>query len=85
MYDVINIEVPREIAAAAHMTAEDLRVELAIHLFEQNKISFGKASELARINEWDFMQLLGTRGIPMHYDIEEYEHDKAALRELKTR
>lgn len=84
MSDVIKIEVPREIATSARMTAEDLRAELAIHLFEQNKISLGKASEMARKNEWDFMQVLGSRGIPLHYDIEDYEQDKAMLREFKT-
>lgn len=85
MSDVINIEIPREIAMATRMTAEDLRTELAIHLFEQDKISLGKASEMAHMSKWDFMQQLSIRGISLHYDVEEYEHDKAVLRELKTK
>ncbi len=31
---------------------------------------------------WDFQQLLGGRGVPIHYDLEDYEEDLATLKEL---
>jgi len=31
---------------------------------------------------WQFMQLLGSRGIPVHYDVEEYEQDLETLKRL---
>jgi predicted HTH domain antitoxin len=64
------------------MTPEELRRELAIHLFQQSRLSFGKARKMAGMTVWAFQQLLGSRGIPVHYDVEDYEEDLATLRKL---
>jgi predicted HTH domain antitoxin len=64
------------------MTEDELRRELALHLFEEEKLSFGKARELAEMSVWDFQQLLGRRGIPVHYDEEAYENDRETLKRL---
>jgi predicted HTH domain antitoxin len=76
------IEIPREISYAARMSPEELKKELAIHLFEEGKLSFGKARSLAAMTIWEFQQLLGSRGIVVHYDIEDYEEDLETLRRL---
>ena len=82
MSDFVSIEIPREVLLATRMTAEELRRELAISLFQQGKLSFGKAREMAGMSFWGFQQLLGSREIPVHYDIEEYEADLKNLRDL---
>jgi len=82
MTSTISIEIPREIVHATRMTPQELKCELAISLFQQGKLSFGKAREMAGMTVWSFQQLLGSRGIPVHYDIEEYEEDLASLKEL---
>lgn len=76
------IEIPREISQAARMSPEELKRELAIHLFEEGKLSFGKARSLAAMTIWEFQQLLGSRGIVVHYDIEDYEEDLETLKRL---
>jgi hypothetical protein len=43
----VSIEIPGEVMHATRMTPEDLKRELAIHLFREGKLSFGKARELA--------------------------------------
>ena len=82
MSSVISIEIPREVIHATRMTPEELRQELAIHLFQRGKLSFGKAREMAGMTVWAFQQLLGSRGILVHYDVEDYEEDLATLKEL---
>jgi len=82
MSSTVSIEIPREVLNATHMTPEELRQELAIHLFEQGKLSFGKAREMARMTVWDFQQTLGARGISVHYDQQDYEEDLATLEGL---
>ena len=82
MTEMISIEIPKEIVHIARMTPQELRQELAIHLFQQGKLSFGKAREMAEMTAWAFQQLLGTRGIAIHYDVQDYEQDLATLREL---
>jgi len=72
-------EALREALAAARMTPEELRLELG--LYQRGKLSFGKARELAEVSAWAFQEVLGLRGIPVHYDLPEYEADLATLRE----
>ena len=80
----VTIEIPGEIIHAAHMTPEELKRELAIHLFQQGKLSFGKSREMAGMTAWAFQQLLGSRGIPVHYDVQEYLEDQAAVDALTS-
>ena len=56
--------------------------EWAIPLFQQGRLSFGKAREMAGMTVWAFQQILGSREIPVHYDVDEYEEDLATLKTL---
>lgn len=82
MSSTISIEIPREVVHATRMTPQELRRELAIHLYQQGKLSFGKAREMSGMTVWDFQQLLGIKEIPVRYDVENYEEDLATLKEL---
>jgi predicted HTH domain antitoxin len=64
------------------MTSQEMRRELAIYLFQQGRLSFGKAREMAGMTVWTFQQILASREIPVHYDVEDYEEDLATLKEL---
>lgn len=81
MSSTISVEIPREILHITRMTPQELKRELAIYLFQQGKLSFGKAREMAGMTVWAFQQLLGSREIPIHYDVENYEEDLATLKE----
>ena len=82
MSSTISIEIPREVIHAPRMTPLELRRELAIYLFQQGRLSLGKAREMAGMTVWSFQQLLGSREIAVHYDVEDYEEDLATLRGL---
>jgi predicted HTH domain antitoxin len=82
MSTTISIEIPREVVHAARMTPRDLKRELAIYLYQQGRLSFGKAREMANMTVWAFQQLLASRKITIHYDVEDYEEDLTTLREL---
>lgn len=81
MKSTLSIEVPRELLHAARMTVDELKRELAVSLFQQGRLSFGKARELTGLTVATFQQLLGSRGICVHYDVDEYRADIATLRE----
>ncbi len=78
----VCIEIPREVLHSARTTPEELKRELAILLYQQNKISFGKARELTGLNVWSFQQLLGDRGINIHYDVKDFDEDMQNLKKL---
>jgi len=79
---IVSIEIPQEVLHAARMTPEEIKRELAVLLFQQDKLSFGKAPELAGMTVWAFQQLLGSRGITVHYDVTDYEEELATLKAL---
>lgn len=46
----------------------EINIEMAIVLFQEEKLSLRKAAELAGMHWLDFMKLLNSREIPLHYD-----------------
>jgi predicted HTH domain antitoxin len=54
---------------------QELLQELAIALYAQDILSFGKARELAQMDKYEFGQLLGGRGVLRHYGGEELDED----------
>ncbi len=83
MNHVKLLEVPQDVLDSARLTMPELKVELAVHLYAQGRLSFGKARELAEMSLWEFRQLLGLRRIAPHYDEAELAEDIKTLRELE--
>ncbi len=79
----VALELPFDLFEATRLKPDEIKRELAVHLFRLGKLSFGKARELAGMNVWAFMHLLGLEGVPIHYDVAEYQEDLKTLRELK--
>lgn len=53
-----------------------MRLYAAMELYKLQKMSMGKASELAGMNKIDFMLELGKCGIPaMNYDEDDFEDE----------
>jgi predicted HTH domain antitoxin len=76
------LEVPQSILDSARLTISDLKVEIAVYLYAQDRLSIGKARELAGLSLWEFRQLLASRRIPPHYEIVDLNEDMTTLREL---
>jgi predicted HTH domain antitoxin len=62
------------------MIDDELLQEIAILLYQKEKLSMGQASKLAHMTQWQFQLLLGSREIPVHYDVTEFESDLNTLR-----
>ena len=62
-----------------HMSGEELRIEIAIMLYEQGRLSTGKASQFAGMNKILFLKKLADRAIPVTYDEEEFTRDLDTL------
>jgi predicted HTH domain antitoxin len=76
------VEVDQDILDSARLTPSELKVEMAVHLYEQGRLSVGKARELADMTLWEFRQLLASRRISPHYGETDLDEDVATLREL---
>ncbi|MCK5523357.1 MAG: UPF0175 family protein [Thiomargarita sp.] len=78
----MSVVIPDNIVYSTRMTEKELLQEIAILLYQKEKLSMGQASKLARMNQWPFQLLLGSRQIPVHYDVTEFESDLNTLREM---
>ncbi|MDO9347934.1 MAG: UPF0175 family protein [Anaerolineales bacterium] len=77
------LEVSQDILDSARLTLSDLKVEMAVYLYAQGRLSIGKARELAGMSLWEFRQLLASRRISPHYDEMDLSEDVATLREMR--
>jgi len=76
------VEVSQDVLDSARMTPQELKVEMALHLYARGRLSIGKARQLAGMALWEFRQLLAARRIPPHYDTADLEEDATTLRRL---
>lgn len=74
------VVISDETLYAAHLTAAELKQELAVLLFKQDRLTLMQATELADMRPIPFQHLLASREIPPHYDVPEFEQDLATLR-----
>lgn len=74
----ITLEIPDDITLLSE--SEWLR-EIAIALFQQELITLGRASKIAGMHLIEFQQLIASRGICIHYDVEDFEQDIQHLRD----
>ncbi len=74
--------IPDEILQATKMSVDELKQEIAILLFQKEKLTLGQASRLAGMSQIQFQHLLASRQIPIHYDVAEFDEDLKTLQEL---
>jgi predicted HTH domain antitoxin len=77
---VKDLIIPEEILHATRMSEGELRQEIAILLFQKEKLTLGQASRFAGMSHLQFQHLLASREIPIHYDVAEFEEDLETLK-----
>jgi len=62
--DKISVLFPKEMEEILGKNAEkEIKILIAIKLWEDGKISLGKAAEIAELDKEDFITILSLRGI----------------------
>ncbi len=74
--------IPDDIIEATGMSEDEIKTEIAIHLFQLEKITLSQASRLAGLPRLQFQHLLSSRSIPIHYGIEDFERDVETIKRL---
>ncbi len=78
----MTLVIPQDVIKASGLSEDELLQEIILMLFQQEKISLGKASELLGIPQIKFQRLLSERGICVNYDVAEFQED---VRHLKAK
>jgi predicted HTH domain antitoxin len=74
------VTISDEVLMAAHISDPELKRELALTLFQQERLTLAQASRLAEVGQLAFQALLAERQIPIHYRVEEFREDLRTLR-----
>ena len=77
----ITLNLPENLGQTETFNQSDWLREIAIVLFQQERISLSRASKIAGMEIMNFQRLLADRGICVHYDVEEFDQDVQHLRD----
>jgi len=70
------------IIQSSGLSKQAFLLEIALALYEKEILSLGKAAEMAGKHRLAFQKELSARKIPIHFTIEDVEHDLRTLEAL---
>jgi predicted HTH domain antitoxin len=76
----MNVPLPEFLEGS--LSAQDAALHLAIGLFIDGRVTLGKGAAVAGISQSEFLQELGKRDIPIHYDESDALADIATVEEM---
>jgi predicted HTH domain antitoxin len=71
----MSLVISNELLKASRLTEDELFLEIILLLYQQDKLSLGKAAELLNMSQIQFQRLISERGICVHYDGAELRED----------
>lgn len=77
------VEIPDQVIAQSGLSAKEILLKVALILFQEEKLTLGQASKLAKIHQFEFQKELAARNIPIHYGEEDYERDLQTIGLIK--
>lgn len=78
----MSVTIPNDILRASNMTQDELKLEIAILLYQQGKISSGKVRDWTGITVIEFQHELAKRGLHINYDVEDFQSDMQTLQSM---
>jgi predicted HTH domain antitoxin len=78
----MSVTVSDDELRSAGMSADDFRREVALLLFQQERMTLAQAARFSGMNRLSFQRLIADRGMCVHYDVADFEQDLETLREL---
>lgn len=79
--EAMPVTISDEVLTAAHISEPELKQELALALFQQDRLTLGQVSRLAEMTQLAFQALLADRQIPIHYGVDEFREDARTSRQ----
>jgi predicted HTH domain antitoxin len=77
----MSITISDDVLTAARISGPELKQEIALTLFQQERLTLAQASRLAEVTQLRFQAILAERKISIHYGVEEFREDLRSLRQ----
>ena len=71
----MKIEIAETQLKSSGLNEADLKLELAVFLFEKNIFTLGNAAEFCGLHKMEVQRVLADRNIPLHYTNEMLQQD----------
>ncbi len=77
----MDLIIPENTLKAAEISADELLIEIAVHLYDTERLSMGQAKNLVNMDHISFQQELAKRDVNIKYDENDLDTD---LKNLKA-
>lgn len=74
-----DLIIPSAILQGIQITPSELLVEIAVHLYDTERLTMGQAKKLAGLTQIEFQKELAKRNVCIKYDVQDWEKDMANL------
>ena len=71
----MTITIPDKALADANINPDELRIEIAVYLYEKKALSWGKARKLTGLDEMAFRRELSKRNVYVHFSLKDLKKD----------
>lgn len=69
----MDLLIKEEVLGKAEITAEELIIEIATHLYDTGRLSMGQARNLSQLDHISFQKELAKRDVYIKYDIDDLD------------
>ena len=76
------VVVPDDLVRSIGLTEAELRLELAVALYRENRVTLGQAARLAARPQDEVLGILAGRGVAMHYTVDDLKEDVTNLERI---
>lgn len=71
----MTITIPDDLVEQAHLSSNELLVDLAAYLYERGRLTIGQARKLAGLDLISFQHELAKRDIPIQLGVDDFDKD----------
>jgi predicted HTH domain antitoxin len=79
----MTIEISDQLISQTGKTEADVRLQIAIALFQDDFFSLGQAAEFAKIHQIQLQRILAKNRIELHYGEQEFSADLKTIERLQ--
>ncbi len=77
-----DLVISGNILSELQLAPEELLIDLAVYLYDKERMTMGQAKRLAKISQIEFQKEMSKRGVYIKYDVEDFEEDLVTLKKL---
>lgn len=67
----MGVQISEDILSNARMTPHELLIEIAVHLYDIDKLTLGQARRMAGLDQISFQKEMAIRNVLIKFDVED--------------